>query len=540
MIFLRQLQAVRQMFQQRSNRQKKRCRQKGRQGSITVFTSLMLMVIASLLFTLLECSRYLMLGMMSVLDSQGVTESIFAEYNIPAYQNYHLFMMDAGYGTGQLSLSKINTKMQQLSQENLNPVIAGFSRHSNFLQMDTTDSSVVRYELVTDQDASVLLQQMSEAMKSDLGVSMIEDAAGQVTDIADSINKGKEADDYLDGALDELEQAQESEESGLESYESPKAEIRSAGRARLAATADTDENPMEDIKSAKGSPLLSQILPEGQSISSKETNGADSATERELNSGNFGAEHSIGAVQKAFVMQYLKKYAANFLKKIDLPHALEYEQEYILFGKYSDEENLKKMATKMLLIREGMNFAYLLSDSVKREEAFAMATAIATASGIPFAVHAIEMGLLASWAYAESIVELRSLFSGEKIAAVKTAESWTVSLAQAAAVPFQTSIKAKPVSSGLDYQDYLLAFLLLENKKSIGMRFANLLEKNIRLSSGYENVKLDCMVTAMETEYNYHAKQAFLAFVTVSRLPNAGYRYKQKYEFSYLKESVVE
>ena len=520
MIFLRQLRVVQQMFQRQSNSRRYM------RGSITIFTSLMLMIVASLLFTLLECSRYLMLGMMAALNSQSVTESIFAEYHVPAYQNYHLFMMDVGYGTDQLSLSKVNEKMQQLSQENLNPTAAGFGKHSNFLQMDVTDSSVVRYELITDSNASPLLQQMSEAVKSDLGVGMIEDAVGQITDITESVNKGKEADDYLDGALDELEQAQEPEET-------EQARIRSRQAAEIS---HTDDNPMEDIKSAKGSPLLSQILPEGQTISSKEINKADSVTERALNSGNYGAEHSNGGVQKATIIQYLKRYTANFIKKIDLPHALEYEQEYILFGKYSDEENLKKMAGKMLLIREGINFAYLLSDNVKREEAFAMATAIATASGIPFAVHAIEMGILASWAYAESIAELRSLFSGEKIATVKTAESWTVSLAQAASVPFQSFVKAKTVSSGLDYQDYLQAFLLLENKEKIGMRFANLLEKNMRLYTGYENNKLDCMATAMEMEHSYHAKQAFLAFVTVSGLPKTGYQYKQKYEFSYMEE----
>ena len=68
------------------------------------------------------------------------------------------------------------------------------------------------------------------------------------------------------------------------------------------------------------------------------------------------------------------------------------------------------------------------------------------------------------------------------------------------------------------------------------MRFANLLEKNMRLYTGYENNKLDCMATAMEMEHSYHAKQAFLAFVTVSGLPKTGYQYKQKYEFSYMEE----
>ena len=65
-------------------------RNKGKQASVTVFMSLLLMLIASLLFTLLEVSRYTALGMMAVLNSRCVTESVFAEYQLPAYQNYHL------------------------------------------------------------------------------------------------------------------------------------------------------------------------------------------------------------------------------------------------------------------------------------------------------------------------------------------------------------------------------------------------------------------------------------------------------------------
>lgn len=75
-------------------------------GSITIYMSLLLMVVASLLFTLLEVSRYLALETTAVINSQSVTESMFAEYHIPAYQNYHLFLMDSSYGSGQLLLSK--------------------------------------------------------------------------------------------------------------------------------------------------------------------------------------------------------------------------------------------------------------------------------------------------------------------------------------------------------------------------------------------------------------------------------------------------
>lgn len=512
-------------------------------GSITVFMSLLLMVIASLLFTLLEVSRYQMLGMMAAVNSQSVTESMFAEYIIPAYQNYHLLVMDGGYGTGQLQLSEIQARMQELGQENLNPAVTGIGRYSNFLQMNVTDSSAVRYELATDYNASALLKQMSELMKGETAADLIKHAL----DIEGSCEQGEKAGKYLDGALDTMEQAKEaaleaesqrdsgikpkSKRIGTKKGSTPFSARQKTGADAHPAVMEHASNPMEDVKSAKSSPLLAQII--SGSISSKQIEKADAVENRALNTGNYESEHASGIIDKLLIIQYLKKYASSYRNSVSVPHALLYEQEYILFGKYSDEENLKKMASRMLLLREGMNFAYLLTDEAKCAEAMTMAAAIAAATGIPGAVKAIQMGILASWAYSESIAELRTLFSGGKIAAVKGRDSWTVSLPEVPAVLLDHSAKSKEISGGLDYQDYIYSFLALESLEKIGNRFANLLEKNLRLYSGYGQVQSDCMITAMETDSRYHAKQMFLSFVTIAQLSKKGYEYQETYAFSY-------
>lgn len=534
-------------------------------GSITIFMSLMLMVSASLLFTLLECSRYMMLGMMSVLNSQSVTESMFAEYQVPAFSNYHLFMMDSGYGSGQLQLSKVDARMQELGQENLNPAVSGIGAYSNYLQMNVLDSSVVKYELATDHNAGVLLEQIAQMMKGELAADMLGQAVGNVSGIQDSWKQGEQADDYLDGALDTLEQAKEAamEQQGVQQQSMkviPKNAVKSImnysldknyyKQQNLIKTNKVDNiedvqqdtenediaNPMDDVKSAKNSPLLSQILSDKDKISAKEISKEDDIAKRTLNHGNYEKSYSIGLADKVMIAQYLKTYTSNYRNTGKIPHALQYEQEYILFGKYSDEDNLKKMAGRLLLIREGINFAYLMTDSMKQEEALALAATVAAAAAIPAAATAIQMGILASWAYAESITELRTLFSGGKVAAVKTAESWTVSLPDIASVLFQTSVKSKEVSAGQDYEDYLQVFLMAESTAALGRRFANLLEKNLRLYSGCEQVKLDCMITAMETNSIYQAEQVFLSFVTIEHLSRAGYRFEETYEFSYLEE----
>lgn len=517
-------------------------------GSITIFMSMMLMLVASLLFTLLEGSRYLMLGMEAVLNSQSVTQSMFAEYHVPAYDNYHLFLLDSGYGTGELRLSELHARMQQLAQENLNPTVKGWGRYSHFLQMDAAQASVVQYQLATDQHAGALLEQMTQVMKKELATDFIDQTVKKLTGVQESSEQGKKADHYLDGALDAIEQAKEAEQQDALAAERlskmRSLKLNSVSNTRILQTDTADgiqgewtaeevENPMEDIKSAKSSPLLMQVLTDEKGISAKQIAKEDAVEKRALNTGNYKNAGSHGLADKMLIVQYLKKYTSNYLAEISVPHALRYEQEYILFGKYTDEDNLKKMASRLLLIREGINFAYLMTDSAKKEEALAMAAAIAAATGIPGAVKAIQMGILASWAYAESIAELRTLFLGGKIAAVKSATDWNVSLSEAAAIPFQTSIKAKEVKNGLDYNDYLLGFLTVESLEKIGDRFSNVLEKNMRLYAGYEQGKLDCMITAMEANYVYQAQQVFLTFVTIARLSKKGYQYEETYRFSY-------
>ncbi len=548
-----------------------------------------------------------MLGMMAVINSQSVTESMFAEYNVPAYQNYHLLMMDSGYGTEELLLSEVQARMQKLGQENLNPAISGYGKYSSFLQMDVTDCSIVQYELATDDNAGPLLKQIAQLMKKEAAADLVK----KVIDVKESDRQGKEAGKYLDGALDTIERAKEEEdanafnktENHIGTNGTIKAgnknipsrlfhikpdslrpdslrpdslrpdslrpdslrpdslrpdSLRPAARTMLNtklsgpdivylegdAVSENDstlfeensaqeiENPMEEVKNAKSSPLLSQII--SGNISAKQIVKGDTIGQRSLHMGNYEQNSSSSIIiDKILTIQYLKKYTSNYRHSVSMPHALEYEQEFILFGKYSDKANLEKMASRILLIREGINFAYLLTDQAKCDEALAMAAVIAASAGIPGAVKAIQMGLLASWAYSESIAELRTLFSGGKIAAAKSSDSWTVSLAQAASVLFDHSVKSREISGGLDYENYLDAFLVLESMEKIGQRFANVLEKNIRLYSGYGQIKLDSMITAMETECSYHAGQMFLSLVTAARLSKDGYQYKETYAFSY-------
>ena len=60
----------------------------------------------------------------------------------------------------------------------------------------------------------------------------------------------------------------------------------------------------------------------------------------------------------------------------------------------------------------------------------AMAGVIAASFGVPAAMPVVKMALAVCWAFAESILDLRELLDGGKVALFKTAESWQLSLEQ--------------------------------------------------------------------------------------------------------------
>lgn len=93
--------------------------------------------------------------------------------------------------------------------------------------------------------------------------------------------------------------------------------------------------------------------------------------------------------------------------------------EYILGGKNSDRENLKSVAAKLLLIRQGVNMAHLLADGGKRIQLETLSLAIASSFLVPPAAAVIEAALLVCWAFAESVLDVRELFAGGHVPLVK-------------------------------------------------------------------------------------------------------------------------
>ena len=141
------------------------------------------------------------------------------------------------------------------------------------------------------------------------------------------------------------------------------------------------------------------------------------------------------SIRSALVNEYIISRFQNYTDYIDSENKgtkdilsedrlLDYETEYILCGGKSDKDNLCEVITKLSHIREGANLLYLITDSQKKNECFTLAVQILGYTGNMVLIKAAQYLIMTLWAYAESIVELRGLHSGETISIIKNAGNW--------------------------------------------------------------------------------------------------------------------
>ena len=196
-------------------------------------------------------------------------------------------------------------------------------------------------------------------------------------------------------------------------------------------------------------------------------------------------------------------------------NSLDYEVEYIITGADKDEENLKGVIDKLIAIREGFNFLYLLRNPDKKQEAYLLALAGVGFTGIPAVIRITQFLILGAWAYAESIIDVRDLLKGYKVDLFKSNENWNLSLEGALNLRSNDSDKEK--RRGLTYEDYLRSLLML-NKRAVNVyRCLDLIQLNMQEKYNRNFKVQDCIVGVKVTSH-FEAKRIFSAIGFVEHM----------------------
>ena len=259
------------------------------------------------------------------------------------------------------------------------------------------------------------------------------------------------------------------------------------------------------------------------------------------------------SIRSALVNEYIISRFQNYTDYIDSENKgtkdilsedrlLDYETEYILCGGKSDKDNLCEVITKLSHIREGANLLYLITDSQKKNECFTLAVQILGYTGNMVLIKAAQYLIMTLWAYAESIVELRGLYSGESISIIKNAGDWETDInglinlgrenISSGSVQWlknagknrkgtvQPDDKATDEILSLDYAGYLRILLLMQNGTTRNARVMSAMEL-VMVALGHNDFRMK--------DYIYEADgTATFAYV------KNGQQYTQKLSYSYV------
>lgn len=499
-------------------------KKKKEKGNLSIFSALILLLVASLLFTLLESAR--MYGLRAKADQNTMlcVESALAEYQVELLENYDLFYLDLGYGERTINLGKLRERILNLSQDNVNPENQVLTLDgANFYRMNAVQCAIEEYELATDYEGAAFVQQAVKSMQDELPY-----------DIAESIFSSAEEVKKAETTAENPDQMMEEAKTKIAEERTKKAEEnrQKQERGEEIQPLQEVENPVEFAETLKTSGVLAKVVENPAELSVKAMDLTDSVETRSRQSGTKQDVSESNLYERAIYQMYLEKHFGCYTNCLE-NRVLDYEMEYLIAGKATDQENLESVVKRLLGLREVTNFMSLLMDPAKMADAKTLATLLVGFTGNEGIIEMAQYGIIAAWAYAESILDVRTLLSGGKIAILKTGNEWTTDIFHISE-SFQNAGKAKECENGLSYSGYLQAFFCLEQQAQLNYRALNLMEKNIRMLSGNDNLCMDSMAQQITVSTSYEANPLFFRMVTIGNVRNEAYCFTQKREASYL------
>lgn len=476
-------------------------------GSMTVFAALLFMLVASLLFALLEAARVSTLMAYADMTSELALESVFAEYQPELWENYHLLCLDGAYGGTTFSEKYVTGVLNARIRANLDMQGDG----SRIMKLTHVSSSEEEYQLLTDGDGRVFLHCISDYMRKNSPLMAAQSlyeryagglAIGEESRVEDSVRDAKCA---LDGAGEEAQAPQRNRTQ--------------------------PENVLDTVLACKQNFVLGMVVEDVDGLSTQKIETTDCLQNRSVQRGTRTQIPNVEWYDRILVTEYANSCLSTYSNPRE-ERALAYELEYVVCGRASDRENLEAVVERLMLAREAANVIHIMMNQEKRLTVSEAAVALAGATVNPAIIKVVEYGLIGAWAYAESVLDIRTLLCGGEIALVKNEEQWTSSFTSLPQV-LEGSMRASDCGGGWSYQDYLKSFLFVMAEKTLAYRMMDVMERNICRIYAYRNCRMDHMVSAAGYKISYEEDSLFWDFSTLPHNAIGRLQYQTIQSFSY-------
>ena len=422
--------------------------------------------------------------------------SIFAEYHRELVKQYGLLFIDDSYGAQG---STENTKSHLLEYMNMNFRANDMTKDITAIRADNCVLDDVSF--ASDDKGVVLRYQIVRYMKSKNGIELITNEEFNPMDLGDIEDKYDDYEQKRDDISGEIDELVEEYNATLDETEEPVGISNPADAVEKLSTSSALYYACGDLSGLSmnttdiGTLISNRAYPEGCGLYE-------------------GQASPYGPVDEALYMNYIFD-KLGYKGKEKEGACLNYQIEYILAGKDSDLRNLEKVAEKIFKIRYFVNISHLYSSASKNSQATEAAVAATLVIGQPELVEPVKHSILLAWAYAESAKDMRILYDGHKLGFSKSDSDWNTPISQI--VDFKSHLNEYHVPGGnMGYKDFLYSFLLLENKEKCNMRLMDVMEMDIRLTSGNSNFMMNNQIYQLRADVNVSSGYGYGCEITRS------------------------
>lgn len=246
------------------------------------------------------------------------------------------------------------------------------------------------------------------------------------------------------------------------------------------------EGWLTQVENMYKSGLLSLVVPEGAVVSEQTANMTDAPSQTEM---LLEGGRSISFLDHVMINEYCGNFFRNFCSQQtetqgEAPDktektVLNYEMEYLIGGKLTDEDNLTDVIHRLLAIREGLNLIHIMSDSEKRTEARNLAMLITGAAGVTPLLLVTAFFVMSVWALGEALMDIRGLLAGKRVPLIKSREDWSLQAEQLLAMGKERSVETGGGERGLSYLSWLKVLLFMEKIVPQEYRMMDLIQMNL-------------------------------------------------------------
>lgn len=520
-----------------------------KKGAVTVFLAMSLPIVLILIFTLIESARSAGIRAVTKASGNAAVNSLFGAYNRTLFDEYGLLFFDGGYGGGLLSFESIEEEFTE--HFNRNEIGGNLLFGGSFFPVEVVETKVTDVVTATDYNGEILIRSALDYFKFDFAGEMLENVLDCVKGIKDGEKaKGKSDSDsnVLDGTDWSKYAVGTASRGNLPSVKTMGL-ISRDGKAVFTSDPVPEDEPerIDDKKlksnlkdsaigsaeRSKASGWLSLVLPSEVTVSEYEMKEKDLPSRVAVDDRGLERRPSIleDGLKRITFCEYLLRHFTNYSNE-QATGGPAYEVEYILFGHTKDRKNFETALNRIMWVREGVNLVYLLA-SEKREEAKAAAMLIVGWTGNPIIIELTTGALLAAWAYAEAILDVRGLLQRKRVPFFKTDDNWTLSFGGIKNLLAGGSEAVKESKSGLCYEDYLRIFLYLSDVQEGAYRAMDLIQSHMQRQS--PTFMMASQIYAAEIMVTVYARELFTALPMFrkNRLELNGYVFEERFSEVY-------